>query len=185
MSRIGKQPIEIPDQVTIKIDAKLIVIKGPKGELKLEIPGKVIVEQEDNTLSVKVKDTSDRRQNALWGTYQRLISNLIEGVTAGYEKKLEINGVGYKTQLKGLELILEVGFSHPVVFKIPKGIEIKIEKNIIIVSGIDKQLVGETAAQIRKIKPPEPYKGKGIKYIDEFIKRKVGKQVKTAEAAAA
>ncbi|MEK9129996.1 MAG: 50S ribosomal protein L6 [Patescibacteria group bacterium] len=180
MSRIGKQPINIPENVDIKIENQNIIIKGSKGELIQKIHPNVKIEQKDNELLVNVQKPTNKKQRALWGLFQRLISNMIEGVVKGFEKKLEINGLGYKAEVSGDKLILNVGFSHQVNFNIPKNIEIKVEKNIIIISGFDKQLIGETAAQIRKIKKPEPYKGKGIKYIDEVIKRKAGKAAKAA-----
>ncbi|MFH1837973.1 MAG: 50S ribosomal protein L6 [Candidatus Kuenenbacteria bacterium] len=180
MSRIGKQLINIPENVDVKIENQNIIIKGLKGELIQKIHPNVKIEQKNKELSVSVQKPNDKKQRALWGLFQRLISNMIAGVTNGFEKKLEINGLGYKAEVVGDKLILNVGFSHQVNFNIPKNINIKIEKNIIIVSGFDKQLVGETAAQIRKIKKPEPYKGKGIKYIDEVIKRKAGKAAKAA-----
>lgn len=178
MSRIGKQPINIPENVDVKIEDQNIIIKGLKGELIQKIHPNVRIEQKDKELLVSVQKPKDKKQRALWGLFQRLISNMIEGVTKEFEKKLEINGLGYKAEVSKDKLILNVGFSHQVNFDIPKNINIKIEKNIIIISGFDKQLVGETAAQIRKIKKPEPYKGKGIKYIDEVIKRKAGKAAK-------
>jgi len=194
MSRIGKKPIQIPDKVNVKIDNGLVTVKGPKGELKLELANGVKLEQNNNEITVKVKNEDEKRYRSLWGTFRQLINNMIVGVSEGFEKKLEINGVGFKAEVsrnsagstsggKSDELILNVGYSHAVNFKIPQGIEIKIEKNIITISGIDKQLVGETAAQIRKTKKPEPYKGKGIKYVDEVIRRKAGKQAKTVGAA--
>ncbi|MBI4653112.1 50S ribosomal protein L6 [Candidatus Kuenenbacteria bacterium] len=178
MSRVGKQPINIPEGVNVKIENQNIIIKGIKGELNQKIHPSVKIEQKDKELFVSVQKPKDKKQRALWGLFQRLISNMIEGVTKEFEKKLEINGLGYKAEVSGDKLILNVGFSHQVNFNIPKSINIKIEKNIITISGIDKQLVGETAAKIRKIKKPEPYKGKGIKYLDEVIKRKAGKAAK-------
>jgi large subunit ribosomal protein L6 len=178
MSRVGKQPINIPEGVNIKIENQNIIIKGIKGELVQKIHSNVKIEQKDKELLISVQKPKDKKQRALWGLFQRLISNMIEGVTKEFEKKLEINGLGYKAEVSGDKLILNVGFSHQVNFNIPKNINIKIEKNIITISGIDKQLVGETAAKIRKIKKPEPYKGKGIKYLDEVIKRKAGKAAK-------
>jgi len=176
MSRVGKKPIDIPEGVEIKLENDFIIVKGLKGELKLKLHPSVIVEKEDKVLKVKVKNPQEKKQKALWGTYARLISNMMLGVTKGYEKKLELVGTGYRAQVSGNKLILNVGFSHPVEFDLPEGIEAKVEKNIITIFGIDKQLVGQTAAQIRKIKPPEPYKGTGIKYQDEIIRRKAGKR---------
>jgi large subunit ribosomal protein L6 len=178
MSRIGKQPIDIPEGVEVKIDDQKITIKGPKGELSQEIHPQVLVTQKDKIIKIEVKDPEEKSQRALWGLFQRLISNMIEGVTKGYEKKLEIIGVGYKAALQDKNLILNVGYSHPVNFAIPQGIEVKVEKNIISVAGIDKQQVGQVAAQIRSIRKPEPYKGKGIKYVDEVVQRKAGKAAK-------
>ncbi len=181
MSRIGKKPIIIPDEVNVKIDGDLVVVKGPKGELKLNLASGVEVEQKEKKLEINVKNENEKKYKSLWGTFRQLINNMVVGVTKGFEKKLEINGVGYKAEIssgKERELILNVGYSHPVNFKIPENIEIQIEKNIITITGIDKQLVGETAAKIRKIRKPEPYKGKGIKYLDEVIRRKAGKQAK-------
>ncbi|MBD3359715.1 MAG: 50S ribosomal protein L6 [Candidatus Buchananbacteria bacterium] len=175
MSRIGKNPIKIPEGVEIKIEARELTVKGPKGELQQKIHPLVNVEQKDNQLLVKVNQPEDKRQRSLWGLFASLIENMVEGVTNGYEKKLEVNGVGYRVELKGDVLILNVGYSHPIEYKLPEGITASVEKNLITISGIDKQLVGEVAAQIRKVRKPEPYKGKGIKYEDEVIIRKVGK----------
>lgn len=177
MSRIGKKPIEIPEKVKAKLDNNFIIINGPKGELKQKIPAQINVEK--NQILVK----SDN--NALWGLSRTLIANMIEGVVNGFEKKLEIVGVGYKAEIKDNKLIMQLGFSHSVEFEIPENIEIKAEKNIITVSGIDKQLVGQTAASIRDKKKPEPYKGKGIRYIDEIVKLKPGKKAVGAEGTGA
>jgi large subunit ribosomal protein L6 len=182
MSRIGKQPIELADGVNISINDGVVNIKGTKGELNVPIPPKVNVEEKDNSLVVSVPKPEDTRQAAFWGLARSLLSNAVLGVTEGYEKKLEINGVGYKVALQGKKLVLNVGYSHPVEFDLPEGIDANVEANVITISGIDKQLVGEVAANIRKIRKPEPYKGKGIKYDDEQIRRKVGKVVKGAEA---
>lgn len=182
MSRIGKQPITIPAGVTLTLNAQQLEVTGPKGTLHLTIHPRVIVTQADNVVSVTVKDTDLQSDRALWGLTRMLIANMIIGVTAGYEKKLEINGVGFKAQISGKSLALNLGFSHQIDFPVPEGIAITVEKNIVSISGIDKQLVGETAATIRKFKKPEPYKGKGIKYIDEVIRRKAGKVVKAAGA---
>jgi large subunit ribosomal protein L6 len=179
MSRIGKKPIQIPQGVEIKIENGLVTVKGPKGELKYQIHPLVTAEVKDGQVLVSVQKEEDKKEKALWGTNQKLIDNMVIGVTTGYEKKLEINGVGYRAQLSGKKLTLNVGFSHPVDFETPEGVTLEVEKNIVTVTGIDKQMVGETAAQIRKIKKPEPYKGKGIKYTEEVIIRKAGKQAKT------
>ena len=180
MSRVGKKPIQIPEKVEIKIDDNLVFVKGPKGELKLKILPEIKIEQRDGEIIVRVDNENIKKERSLWGTFRQLIENMIIGVTEGFEKKLEFNGVGYRVEVKGKDLVLNVGFSHPVVFTPIEGVTVTVEKNIITVSGIDKQTVGEMAAQIRKIKKPEPYKGKGIKYIDEVIRRKAGKQAKTA-----
>lgn len=182
MSRIGKKPIEIPTGVQVTIENNTVKVKGPKGELSQEIHALVKVEQVENQLIVTVKDEENHKEKALWGLFRSLVNNMILGVTEGFEKSLEINGVGYKASMSGKNLILNVGFSHPVEFAIPEGIECKVEKNVITINGISKQVVGEVAANIRKVKKPEPYKGKGIKYTDEIIRRKAGKAAAKAAA---
>lgn len=179
MSRIGKLPIEIPSGVDFKIVGATVTVKGPKGMLTATLHPHVAVA--DGVVSVK--NPEDQKDRALWGTTRRLIGNMIDGVTKGFEKKMEAVGVGYKAAAAGPKLTLEVGFSHPVVITMPAGINVAVEKNTITVSGIDKQLVGEIAAAIRRVRPPEPYKGKGIKYVDEVIRRKAGKAAKTGAAA--
>lgn len=175
MSRVGKKPILIPGGVEVKIDGRKVTVKGPKGQLSQGFRKEIKVEIEDNKVFVR-PDLDTKRTNAFWGLTRALINNLIEGVVSGFEKKLEINGIGYKANLEGKDLVLKVGFSHLVNIQCPEGIEFKVEKNVITISGINKQLVGQTAAKIRKVRPPEPYKGKGIKYVDEIIRRKVGKK---------
>ncbi len=177
MSRVGKKPIPIPAGVEIKITARDILIHGPKGELTQSLPGFLKIEKKDNKLMVSVKNPQVKNERSLWGTIARLISNMIVGVSRGFEKKLELIGVGYRVQASDNKLTLNIGFSHPVEFLIPGGIEAKVEKNIITISGIDKQLVGEVAAQIRRLRKPEPYKGKGIRYVDEVVRIKAGKKV--------
>lgn len=184
MSRIGKKLISIPSGVEVKIDQSFISVKGPKGELKEKIHPRVTVLSENNEVKIIVKDSELKSDKALWGLYGSLVRNMLLGVTAGFLKKLEINGVGYKVALSGEKLVLNLGFSHQVDFSIPKGIAVGIEKNIISVSGIDKRLVGSVAAELRALRPPEPYKGKGIKYIDEIIVKKAGKAAKAAGAGA-
>lgn len=179
MSRIGKKPITIPEGVTVKIEGQFISAKGPKGELTYEVNKKVKIEQVENEIILTIPDETDKEAKALWGTNRQMVANIIDGVKEGYQKKLEINGVGYKAEVKGNILVLSVGYSHPVEFKIPEGITASVEKNLITIEGIVKQQVGEIAANIRKVRKPEPYKGKGIKYIDEIIIRKAGKQVKS------
>jgi large subunit ribosomal protein L6 len=175
MSRLGKLPIQFGEGTQAKIEDGFCVVKGKGGELKEKIHNSVIVELSDKEIKVSVNHPEIKKENALWGLFRSLIGNMVEGVEKGFEKKLEINGVGFKVAASGQKLTLNVGFSHPVEFILPEGIKGLAEGNIITISGIDKQLVGETAAQIRKIKLPEPYKGKGIKYIDEVIIKKIGK----------
>ena len=175
MSRIGKKTINLPEKVTLEVDDSLVTARGPKGELKHKLPRGLTILKQDNIINL-VSAGNNKNKNALWGTTRSIIFNMITGVSQGYEKKLEIEGVGYKAQLQGDNLILNVGFSHPVEFKAPAGIDFKVEKNVISVLGIDKTLVGEVAAKIRKIKKPEPYKGKGIHYRGEVIRRKAGKK---------
>ena len=179
MSKIGKKPIEIPKEVEVILEEKggiqEIIVKGPKGMLKKEIHPLIKVEKENNLIKVKPLKKG-KKVSAFWGTERALIANMIEGVKNGYSKELEIHGIGYRAELKNDELILHLGFSHPVVYKIPEDIQIKVEKNTIIVSGIDKQKVGQVAAEIRAFKKPEPYKGKGIRYKGEVVRKKVGKK---------
>jgi len=182
MSRIGKKPITIPENVTAELKANELIIKGPKGELKEKIHPLVKIEIKDRQINISVTDPTEKKQKALWGLFGSLVKNMIKGSTEGYEKKLEVIGVGFKVNLQGNKLVLNVGYSHPVEFLLPKGINAIVEKNIITLSGIDKQQIGEVAAMIRKIKKPEPYKGKGIKYADEVIKKKVGKAAAKASA---
>ena len=175
MSKIGKQPIAIPEGVEVKIDGQTVTVKGPKGELfrKLEQGIKALV-VENEVIVEKVSTSRTARQ--LWGLNRTLISNMIEGVTAEFKKDLELVGIGYRVEKKGEDLTFALGFSHPVEFKAPEGIILEApDKTKVTVSGIDKQLVGQTAARIRSLRPPEPYKGKGIKYADEVIKTKPGK----------
>lgn len=183
MSRIGRLPIEIPDSVKITISDHQIQAAGPKGALSFEFHSKVKIKQEDKKLIVE-KIHNDKLSKSLHGLTQRLVQNIIIGVSQGFEKKLEIKGVGYRAQATGKAITLNVGYSHSVEMTMPEGIEVKVQKNTIIVSGINKQLVGEIAAQIRAVRKPEPYKGKGIRYIDEVVKRKAGKAAKSAGAGA-
>lgn len=177
MSRIGKKPIILSDKVTAEIGGGLIVVKGPKGELSWQLPQGVNIIKEGNGLKVQAGSAGQKDKfSAMWGTARSLVANMVTGVTEGYEKKLEIEGIGFKAQLQGKNLVLSVGLSHPVELKTPEGISLKVEKNIITVSGVDKALVGEVAANIRKIKKPEPYKGKGIHYLGEMVRRKAGKK---------
>ena len=177
MSRIGKKIISIPQGVEIKIQDNLFQVKGPKGELKVNVPENVIVEYntDEKQVKVRVQEEENPKQRALWGLVRQLVFNAIEGVQKPFQKSLEFNGVGFKVALEGRKLKMDVGFSHSVYFELPQGIDATVEKNVVTISGIDKQQVGEIAAQIRRIKPPEPYKGKGIKYTTETIRRKAGK----------
>jgi large subunit ribosomal protein L6 len=182
MSRIGKQPIELPDGVSFSLEEGVATIKGPKGELIVNMPPRVKVEEKEGSLEISISNPEQSRLAAFWGLGRSLLHNAVVGVTEGYSKQLEVNGVGYKVALKGKDLVLNVGYSHPVDFKIPEGLEAKVEGNVITISGIDKQLVGEISSQIRKVRKPEPYKGKGIKYMEEVIRRKEGKVLKGTEA---
>lgn len=175
MSRIGKNPITIPAGVEVKLTDDVIEVKGPKGSLSQKLHPLVKVDISSEAVTVKVDDENNKSQRALWGLFGSLIRNMIEGVTSGFTKKLEINGVGMKYAVAGNKINLNVGFSHPVEYDIPAGITAVVEANIMTLSGIDKQLVGETAAQIRQIKKIEPYKGKGIKYVGEQFVKKAGK----------
>jgi large subunit ribosomal protein L6 len=176
MSRIGKQPIAIPEGVTIDARPGHVSVKGPKGELSQAVSRAMKVEVDDGTLTVS-RPTDRGEHRALHGLTRSLIANMVEGVTGGFEKRLEIQGVGYRAQLKGKALEMALGYSHPVTLEAPEGIEFEVpQPTEVVVRGIDKQLVGETAARIRKSRPPEPYKGKGVRYAGEYVARKVGKR---------
>ena len=174
MSRIGKQPIPIPQGVEVKIDFPLLTVNGPKGELKRNIHPKVQINQNADSLSVSVGDHSKESQ-ALYGLCRVLVNNMVTGVSQGFEKVLEIVGVGYRVELKGRTAVFNLGYSNPVQFDLPDGIDMKVDRLKITLSGIDKEMLGETAARIRQLRPPEPYKGKGIRYGNELIRRKAGK----------
>lgn len=176
MSRIGKKLILIPANVEIKIEGKTVSVKGPKGEVCFKVNPEIDVEKKEDKVIVSINAETKLAQS-LWGLSRVMIANMIKGVTEGFEKRLEIQGIGFKAALEGENLGLSVGFSHPVKVKIPQNIKVLVEKNIIIISGIDKELVGQFTANIRRIKPPEPYKGKGIRYVGEAVRRKVGKKV--------
>ena len=176
MSRIGRKPVPVPDAVTVEIAPGNIAVKGPKGELTQTFSSDITVEQEEGVVTV-ARPTDRGEHRALHGLTRSLIANMVEGVTDGFEKRLEIQGVGYRAALKGKNLELALGFSHPVSIEAPDGIDFEVpQPTEIIVKGIDKQLVGQVAADIRKRRPPEPYKGKGIRYKDEQVLRKVGKR---------
>ena len=175
MSKIGKKPIDIPSGVTVSNNNNNISIKGSKGELSVTVDSIIEVDIKDNQIVLFPKKKT-KKANALWGLFRSLVANMVYGVEKGYEKELELQGVGYKVAQKGSDLELNLGFSHSISFKAPEGIEFKIEKNKITIFGIDKQLVGQVAADIRSLKKPEPYKGKGIRYVGEQVRRKVGKK---------
>ena len=177
MSRIGKKPVPVPSGVEVKLDGDTVVVKGPKGQLETAILGDLVEVTIEND-EVKVAPRNQSKQaRAAWGLTRSLINNMVIGVTEGFQKKLEIVGVGYRAQLQGRNLKLNLGFSHDVIYEVPEGIEVQVpQPTEIIVSGIDKQKVGQVAAEIRAWRPPEPYKGKGIRYADEYIFRKEGKK---------
>lgn len=175
MSRIGKRPINIPAKVEVAIDGQQVAIKGPKGQLSRVLPNEVTVEQEGSTILVKARNDS-RPARQRHGLSRTLVSNMVEGVSTGFQRRLEIQGVGYRAQVQGRNLILNVGYSHQVQIEPPEGIQLAVENNTnVIVSGIDKEVVGNTAAKIRAVRPPEVYKGKGIRYAGEVVRRKAGK----------
>lgn len=179
MSRIGKKPIDIPDGVKITQHDTAMTVEGPKGTLSMEVPSGVEVVFEGNSALVKVL-SDDRKGRALYGLARTLVANMVTGVSTGFEKALEIVGVGYRGEVQGSVLKLLIGFSQPVEYAIPEGITVKIDKQVnLVVSGIDKELVGRVAAQIRDLKKPEPYKGKGIRYAGEYVRKKVGKSAGT------
>jgi large subunit ribosomal protein L6 len=176
MSRIGRQPIELPAGVAVSLSPGRVMVNGPLGELSQQVPVRMQIEQGDGTVVVK-RPTERGEDRALHGLTRSLIANMVEGVTNGFQKRLEIQGVGYRASLRGTDLELNVGFSHPVVLKAPQGITFEVPTPTeVIVKGIDKQQVGQLAAEVRKVRPPEPYKGKGIRYEGEYVRRKVGKR---------
>lgn len=182
MSRIGKQSITIPSGVTVAVNNGMVTVAGPKGTLSRTVDPRVTISVRDNAVSVDVVHKEQKRERSLWGTYGAHVKNMVTGVTAGFKKQLEINGVGYKVAMQSKDLKFEVGFSHPVVFAMPDGVKVGVEKNIITLESADVELLGSTAAAIRNIKKPEPYKGKGIKYVGEVIRRKAGKAATKASA---
>jgi large subunit ribosomal protein L6 len=176
MSRIGKKPIAIPQGVTVALEGQTVTVKGPKGDLSWTVSDDVVMSHENGELTFSPKDESSRAR-AMWGLSRSLVSNMVVGVTSGYEKTLELVGVGYRAAMKGQALSMQLGFSHDVDIPAPKGISFQVPRPVEIrISGIDKQLVGETAARIRKIRPPEPYKGKGVRFAGEKVRRKEGKK---------
>lgn len=175
MSRLGKLPIKFNNNTQVRVEKGFVIVKGAKGELKQKLHPLITVTVGEGEMHVSIKEGVSRKDNALWGLFWSLLNNMVKGVTEGFSKKLELKGVGYKIAIAGQKVTLNVGFSHPVEFILPAGIAGKVEANTITIEGVDKQVVGEISAQIRKIKKPEPYKGKGIKYSDEVIVRKEGK----------
>jgi large subunit ribosomal protein L6 len=176
MSRIGKQPIELPTSVNVSLSPGRVMVNGPLGELTQDVPARMKIEQTDGTITV-TRPTERGDDRALHGLTRSLIANMVEGVTKGFEKRLELQGVGYRAAMQGADLRLDVGYSHPVVIKAPQGITFEVPTPTeIVVKGVAKQQVGQIAAEIRKVRPPEPYKGKGIRYQGEYVRRKVGKR---------
>jgi large subunit ribosomal protein L6 len=176
MSRIGKRPIEVPAGVTVSLDPGRVMVNGPLGTLQQQVPQRMNIAQDDGTITV-TRPTERGEDRALHGLTRTLIANMVEGVTKGFEKRLELQGVGYRAALQGTDLRLDVGYSHPVVLKAPQGITFEVPvPTEVVVRGVDKQQVGQTAAEVRKVRPPEPYKGKGIRYQGEYVRRKVGKR---------
>jgi len=175
MSRIGKRPIEIPSGVTVAIDPGRVAVTGPLGSLQQQVPQRMQIAQEDGNVTV-TRPTERGEDRALHGLTRTLIANMVEGVTKGFEKKLEITGVGYRADAKGQDINLTLGFSHPIVYQLPPGVKASVEKQVsITLTGANRQVVGEVAAGIRKLRPPEPYKGKGVRYAEEHVRRKAGK----------
>ena len=176
MSRIGKQPIELPTSVNVSLSPGRVMVNGPLGELTQDVPARMKVEQSDGVITV-TRPTERGDDRALHGLTRTLIANMVEGVTKGFEKRLELQGVGYRAAMQGADLRLDVGYSHPVVIKAPQGITFEVPTQTeVVVKGVDKQQVGQIAAEVRKVRPPEPYKGKGIRYQGEYVRRKVGKR---------
>jgi large subunit ribosomal protein L6 len=176
MSRIGKKPIEVPNGVTLTVEGQTVTVKGPKGQLTWTVAEEIVLAQEGSSLSLTPRDESTRAR-AMWGLSRSLVNNMVVGVTTGYERTLELVGVGYRAAMKGNALSMQLGFSHDVDIPAPQGVTFAVPKQTEVrISGIDKQLVGETAAKIRRIRPPEPYKGKGVRYAGEQVRRKEGKK---------
>jgi len=175
MSRIGKKPIAIPQGTEVKMEKTALVVRGPKGELREQLNDLILVNIAEGEVTISVANPDVKKERSLWGLGRTLVSNMIDGVNTGYEKKLEINGVGYKANVVGNKLTVNAGYSHPVEYILNEGLTADVTGNVITIRGISKYLVGEAAAEIRKIRKPEPYKGKGIKYTDEVIRRKAGK----------
>ena len=177
MSRVGKKPIEISDKIKITYSDRVLTVAGEKGTLTRTIHPDVNLNIDDNALTVTI-DNMDKKTRSLWGMTRALIANMVTGVSQGFERALEINGIGYRAEISGKNILFNLGYSHPIDFPLPEGISANIDKNIIKLSGIDKALLGYTASTIRSLRPPEPYKGKGVKYAEEYIQRKAGKTAK-------
>jgi len=183
VSRIGRLPIAVPNGVKVTLNNREVRVEGPKGKLNTEVPLGIHVKMEGNVLQV-TREAEERMARALHGLTRKLIANMVEGVSRGFSRVLEINGVGYRAEVKGTELHMTLGFSHPVVFPLPPGVTAAVERQVLVtLQGPDKQILGKTAAMLRALRPPEPYKGKGIKYREEVIKRKAGKAVGAASSA--
>ncbi len=177
MSRVGKKPIQIPEKATVSFNDRILSVQGEKGTLSMSVHPDADVEITDSTLTVSIRGKTQEAR-AIWGMTRALIANMVSGVTQGFERVLEIHGVGYRAELKDNGLEFHLGYSHPIQFPLPEGISAAVEKNVIRLSGINKELLGYTASSIRQLRPPEPYKGKGVKYAEELIQRKAGKTAK-------
>ncbi len=177
MSRVGRKPIAIPDKTKVSLNDRILTIQGEKGTLTQAIHPDVQVNMEDNVLTVSI-GRQDKKTRALWGMTRAIVANMVTGVSKGFERVLEINGIGYRAESKGNSIVFHLGYSHPIDYPLPDGVEAKIDRNIIRLSGINKELLGFTASTIRRLRPPEPYKGKGVKYAEEKITRKAGKTAK-------
>ncbi len=182
MSRIGKKPILLPSGIDLAVEAGKVIVKGPKATLTIPLPPHASIALQDDPRSavVSVENETDVSQRAIWGLTRQLVSNAVQGLQKPYEKSLEFVGVGYKVALEGRTVVMDVGYSHSIKFPLPEGVDGKVDKQVLNLSSADKYLLGETAAQIRRFRPPEPYKGKGVKYLDEVIRRKAGKTAKSA-----
>jgi len=176
MSRIGKQPISVPAGVEVKLAADSVTVKGPKGEMSSPLFDGITIAQEGSALQLSCADLGNKKMKSNFGLARALLANNITGVSEGFKKVLELRGVGYRAQSQGQKLNLSLGFSHPVEYEVPQGVQAQVDKNNIIISGFDKQKVGQVAAEIRAFRPPEPYKGKGVRYVDEYVAMKEGKK---------
>jgi len=176
MSRIGKQPITVPAGVDVKIAADSVTVKGPKGEMTSPLFDGITIAQEGNVLQLSCADLGNKKMKGNFGLVRALLANNVTGVSEGFKKVLELRGVGYRAAAQGQKLNLSLGFSHPVEYEVPQGVQAQVDKNNIIISGFDKQKVGQVAAEIRAFRPPEPYKGKGVRYVDEYVAMKEGKK---------